>query len=149
MLQRDSPFVVNMCLRRAFPFFRTLMLTPMIFNFTLSYLPTLRLLDEVWVFFILPKSPSAEIGISVFWVSTIFFPFSRHHFVFSYIIRARKGLLCPHIGVCRVGPTYAMTTDKAFLPWTNARRSRLCGHRQPKDYSNCRPINNRHTIETD
>ena len=39
------------------------------------YLPTLRLLDRVSVFFISPKSPSAEMEISVFWASTIFFRF--------------------------------------------------------------------------
>ena len=47
-----------------------------------AYLPTLRLLDGVSVFFISPKSPSAEIKISVFSASTNFVHFLGHHLIF-------------------------------------------------------------------
>ena len=47
-----------------------------------SYLPTLRLLDGVFVFLISPKYPSAEIEISSFEHRRILFPFLGHHLIF-------------------------------------------------------------------
>ena len=68
------------------------------------YPPTRCLLDEVSVFFISPKSPSFE--------HRQFPPHFRGIISYLLIIRARSGVRCLQIRICRVVPNpYTMDTD--------------------------------------